>query len=579
MKLSIDESKLSEEDKKNPIIQLLLEINRQQAEVIQQLKDEINRLKKHPRKPKMKPSNLEKKEKSGSKKGKRAGSEKKFKTAEIEIHHDEKIEPDDIPAGSRFVYYRDFVVQDIKIEACNTRYRLKVYETPDGEYIVGKLPENLNGKHFGPSLIRFVLYQYYHCHVTQPLLLEQLHEIGIDISAGYLNSLLIEGKESFHQEKEDMLSVGLKVSSYINVDDTGARHKGKNGYCTYIGNEVFSWFESTERKNRINFLKCLRAGHSDFYLNIDALTYMQVNKLPKNQLKSLIGHFNHMFPSQDHWDTFLTDNGIVKQRHRKIATEGALIGSIIEHGISDKLVIVSDDAGQFNVLRHALCWVHAERLISKIVVFSDQAQKELADVKDRIWSLYNDLKDYKLNPNEKDKRRLEKIFDKIFTLKTDSATLNEALKRIHKNRAELLLVLERPDIPLHNNSAENAIREYVKRRKISGGTRNELGRLARDTFTSLKKTCRKLGLSFWQYLKDRIENIGSYPTLSSLIKEQALKVAGNKKSVELPVDFDSSAGNGCPDIPKYVPKDEMNHLAQKPSSMVDLLLSESLKPG
>lgn len=186
MSLSIIESKLSEKDRTNPTVQLLLEINRQQAEEIQQLKDEINRLKKHPRKPNIKPSNLEKKNKAKSKKGKRAGSKKKDKTAELKIHKNKEIEPDHIPTGSRFIAYRDFVVQNIKIEPCNIRYRLKVYETPDGNYVVGKLPENLNGKHFGPDLIQFILYQYYHCHVTQPLLLEQLREIGIDISSGYL---------------------------------------------------------------------------------------------------------------------------------------------------------------------------------------------------------------------------------------------------------------------------------------------------------------------------------------------------------------------------------------------------------
>ena len=100
--------------------------------------------------------------------------------------------------------------------------------------------------------------------------------------------------------------------------------------------------------------------------------------------------------------------------------------------------------------------------------------------------------------------------------------LNVALKRIYKNKAELLLIWERPDIPLHNNGAENAIREYVKRRKISGGTRSNTGRQCRDTFTSLKKTCRKLGVSFWQYLKDRIENIGLIPDLQELVRQQIL---------------------------------------------------------
>ena len=115
------------------------------------------------------------------------------------------------------------------------------------------------------------------------------------------------------------------------------------------------------------------------------------------------------------------------------------------------------------------------------------------------------------------------MFDTIFSSKTASATLNTVLKRIYQNKSELLLVLDRPDIPLHNNGAESAIREYVKKRKISGSTRSETGRQCRDTFTSLKKTCRKLGLSFWQYLKDRIETTDLIPDLSELIREHSLK--------------------------------------------------------
>jgi hypothetical protein len=354
-------------------------------------------------------------------------------------------------------------------------------------------------------------------------LLEQLHELDIDISTGQLNNMLIENKEHFHQEKDRILAVGLQVSSYINVDDTGARHKGKNGYCTHIGNEYFSWFESTASKSRINFLKLMRAGHSDFAINMDAICYMQSNKLPQKPLEAIIENKGMIFANDAQWDAFLTDHGIVKDRHVRIATEGVLIGAIIEHGISKHLVIVSDDAGQFNVLLHALCWIHANRAIDKIIPFTDQATTDLNKVKDQIWQLYEGLKAYKENPTPKDKQRLEDLFDEIFTQKTSSASLNAALKRIYNNKSELLLVLERPDIPLHNNGAENAIREYVKKRKISGSTRSELGRRCRDTFTSLKKTCRKLGISFWQYLKDRIEKIGFIPDLSELIREFALK--------------------------------------------------------
>jgi hypothetical protein len=385
------------------------------------------------------------------------------------------------------------------------------------------LPERLNGKHYDPELIGFILYQYHHCGVTQPLLLEQLREFGVDISAGQLSNILIEEKDRFHQEKDRILAVGLEVSSYINVDDTGARHKGKNGYCTHIGNESFSWFESTESKSRINFLKLMRAGYSDFVINMDAICYMQSNKLPQKPLQAIIENQGVIFANDCQWNDFLAQTGIVKDRHVQIATEGTLIGSIIEHGISKNLVIVSDDAGQFNVLLHALCWIHANRAIDKIIPFTDQAKEDLDTIKDQIWQLYEGLKAYKANPKPTDKKRLRDLFDEIFTQTTSSAALNLALKRIYNNKSELLLVLERPDIPLHNNGAENAIREYVKKRKISGSTRSDYGRRCRDTFTSLKKTCRKLGVSFWQYLKDRIEKIGLIPDLSDLVRQQALK--------------------------------------------------------
>jgi hypothetical protein len=531
MKVNLKPPSIPEDDK-NPLVSQLATFIEQQADIIehqaeqiQQLKDEIARLKNQPPRPKIGPSSLEKKKKGKAKrrKSQRAGSKKRHKTAQLTIHQEQAVEPENIPDGSEFRYYRPFVVQDLKLEAHNTRYRLKVYQTPEGNYVVGKLPAFLNGGHYGPTVIGFALYQYYHCHVTQPLLLEQLHELDIDISKGQLNNILIENKACFHQEKDHILAVGLQVSSYINVDDTGARHQGRNGYCTHIGNQLFSWFESTESKSRINFLKLLRAWHSDYLINMDAIAYMATNQLPKYVLNSIITHLGTIFANDCQLNAFLADKGIVKDRHVQIATEAVLIGSIIEHGISKHLVIISDDAGQFNVLLHGLCWIHANRAIDKIIPFSDQAEKDLATVKDQVWLLYEGLKKYKHNPKLKEKKRLADRFDKIFSSKTSSATLNTVLKRIYNNKSELLLVLDRPDIPLHNNGAENAIREYVKKRKISGSTRSETGRQCRDTFTSLKKTCRKLGVSFWQYLKDRIEKTGFIPDLSELIREHVLK--------------------------------------------------------
>jgi transposase IS66 family protein len=529
MRLKINLPEIAEIEKTPLVSQLLIVIEQQASiigqlsEQIQLLKDEIARLKNQSPRPKIKPSSLEQKSRGKKKpKGKRPGSKKKHKTAEIIIHDSVPVELQNIPEGSWFKGYNDFVVQGLKMEAHNVCYRLKTYETPDGKYICAKLPPHLNGKHFSPELIRFVLYQHHQCCVTQPLLLEQLQELDIDISKGTLNNILIEGKDDFHNEKDRILAEGLKVSAYINVDDTGARHKGKNGYCTHIGNESFSWYESTKSKSRINFLKLLRAGYSDVAINIDAISYMMENKLPQKSLAPIIENLGMLFVVDCQWNDFLKQNGIVKDRHVQIATEGVLIGSIIEHGISNHLVIVSDDAGQFNVLLHALCWIHANRAIDKIIPFTNEAKKDLDTVKDQIWRLYDGLKAYKENPTPADKKRLSDMFDEIFSQTTTSALLNAALKRIDNNKSELMLVLERPDIPLHNNSAENDIRDCVKKRKISGSTRSDLGRKSRDTFTSLKKTCRKLGVSFWQYLIDRIEKKGVIPDLSDLVRQHAL---------------------------------------------------------
>jgi len=520
--------KIPEEEKTPVILELLVIIeqisvaNMLQAEEIQLLKDEIARLKGQKPKPKIRPSKLEedRKKKKKSSSGKRPGSQKRKKTADLVIHKEIPIPPESIPPGSTFKAYQPYIVQGIKILPYNVCYLLERWATPGGKNIVGKLPSHVQG-HYDFQLKGYILYQHNHCQVTQPLLLEQLWEWGVDISAGQLNRILTEDNDIFHNEKDDILSTGLKVSDYVNVDDTGARHNGKNGYCTHIGNELFAWFQSTDSKSRINFLELLRTGQTDYVINEDALEYMSNQRLAKSTLHLLEDHCKKQFADISEWQAHLQELGIVNHRHIKIATEGALIGSVLHHGLPKNLVIVSDDAGQFNILNHALCWIHAERTLNKLIAPNEEKRKILEDVRKQVWDLYNDLKAYKDYPDETKKAQLEKRFDEIFTQKTDYQMLNLALGRLYENKAELLLVLERPEIPLHNNLSENDIREYVKRRKVSGSTRSELGRRCRDTFTSLKKTCRKLGISFWHYLLDRLSKSQQIPYLPHLIAHQA----------------------------------------------------------
>ncbi|MEZ5845598.1 MAG: transposase [Geminicoccaceae bacterium] len=188
----------------------------------------------------------------------------------------------------------------------------------------------------------------------------------------------------------------------------------------------------------------------------------------------------------------------------KIATEAALWGSINHHGLLNDTVIVSDGAGQFRVGQHGLCWVHAERLIHKLTGFNDSQRRAIDLVRQLVWWFYADLKAYKRDPEKLRATQLRARFDRIFKRKTGFATLDRLLARLHARKPELLLVLDRPEIPLHTNGSENDIRCHVTKRKISGGTWSDAGRQARDTLLGCMKTCQKLNVSFFQFLGHRL---------------------------------------------------------------------------
>lgn len=521
---------IAEEDL-TPLVRHLIELLRQQGEQLehlttenQELRDEIARLKKHARRPTLKPSQLERQKTSAPPKdGKRPGSAKRHKTATLEIHEVRRIAPDTPPADATFSGYTTYTVQDLRITCHNTRYELERWETPDGSVYAGQLPPAVAESHFGPTLRSFVLYQYYHGHVTQPRLREQLREYGVDISSGQLSRLLTEDHDAFHTEKADLLSTALQVSPYLQVDDTSARHQGKNGYCTQIGNAWLTWFASTESKNRLNFLKLLRAGHTAYVLAPEAFTYMEQQGVPKAWLAKLQAFRGYVFPDDAAWQGFLTWLGLESPGHLQTVTEGAVLGTILFYEVAPDLVILSDGAGQFAILRHALCWIHAERSITKLIPLTNQERTALETVRDQFWHCYHALKTYQQAPAPSHKAVLEQQFDDLVAGQTAYPALDAVLDRLAQHKPELLQVLDHPKVPLHNNGSEQALRDYVTRRKIRGGTRSEAGRQSRDTFTSLKQTCRKLGVSFWHYLLDRLDKQDTIPPLAALIRQRALK--------------------------------------------------------
>ena len=274
----------------------------------------------------------------------------------------------------------------------------------------------------------------------------------------------------------------------------------------------------------MNFHDLLRAGHTDYVINEAALNYMRGRALAGPVISQLAAQPQTHFADQAAWRAHLDRLGIsalqVTPDPVQIATEGALWGSIHAHGFLRDTVVVSDDAGQFVVGRHALCWIHAERLVHKLDTFTDLHRTAQQHIRGLIWWYYADLKAYCAAPTARRRSEMRARFDRIFRRRTGFVTLDRLLERLHANKVELLTVLERPDIPLHTNGSERDIRCHVIKRKISGGTRSDAGRDCRDAFLGLMHTCSKLGIAFWDYLGARlgIEAHPPVPYLPSLVR-------------------------------------------------------------
>lgn len=371
---------------------------------VRTLRDEVDVLKGHKPVPAFKGSGLVKKTNPrddelpppGSGAPKRPGSAKRSKTAQLAIHEERIVQPDGpLPEGSKFVGFRRSVVQDLRIEAHNTCYLRAVWRTPEGRYQVGPRPAGAG--HFGPTLRAYVLYQHHHCHVTQPKLAEQLREWGVEVSAGQLNALLVQGATAFTAEKTAILTTGLQVSPVVTVDDSGARHAGANGYVLNGSSPLFAWFKSTASKSRTNFLTLLHASAVDYRINEAALHYMATHGLAPATLLRLRRGRRGGGPELSRLAKYMALSGVTSLDEQRIVTEGALWGALAGK-VHPRLASVSDGASQFNVAEHGLCWVHAERPVHKLIAADDAQRAAQESARSSIWALFKALRRYQEAP-------------------------------------------------------------------------------------------------------------------------------------------------------------------------------------
>ena len=226
---------LSHADLKSLVLKLLEEAAELRRTVAAQ-RDEIARLKGGPGRPNIKPSGMDKATEprppppTGSEPRQKGG-----KTSKLSIHEERTVTVAAPPQGSRFKGYTNFCGAGPGDPLARREF------PPRALAEAGRRHDDSTsaGRHqraFRPELRRFVLAQYHQGQMTVPRLLAQLRAFGIVISKRQLVRLLIAGQDGFLAENREVLRAGLSSAAWVTVDDTGARHKAANGFCTQIGN-------------------------------------------------------------------------------------------------------------------------------------------------------------------------------------------------------------------------------------------------------------------------------------------------------------------------------------------------------
>ncbi len=492
---------------------------------IQQLKDEINRLKGQKGKPNIKANSSDKNNKPDKHKfiQPKKKWKKRSKLDKVKIDDTKTVKYEGaLPLDAEHKGYRSIVIQDISINTNNIEYELERYYSPSqGKTYEASVPDYISGE-FGATLKSWVLFWCFNSRMSEEKIYQLLADIGISISQGQISNMIIKGQDKFHKEKMEIISAGIKSRPYQHIDDTGARVNGVNQYFTVLCNDYYSAFFIRPKKNRLSVIDILNQEEELSYLiNSYALTFLNERNLKSSVISALSSFLQMPAMHQDSFEKELTHLiPELKNRHKTLILEAAAIAAYQEkHSSAVIEKIVCDDAKQFHDITRlrALCWIHEERHYQKLTPFFLHYQKLVADFRSQIWEYYYELTQYKENPNEEDKERLSASFDEIFSTQTGYDELDKRIRLTRAKKDYLLVVLNYPEIPLHNNAAELALRAYIVKRKISFGTRTHEGTKSWETFFTIMDTSRKLGVNFRDYLYDRISELYKMPSLASLI--------------------------------------------------------------
>jgi Transposase IS66 family len=497
----------------------------------QGLRDAINRLKGEPGKPPTKPNVPPAPPTDHSSEQERRVPRERVKRAKnttITIDREQilPVDPASLPPDAEFKGYQDVIVQDLIIQTDNVRFRKEQYYAPStGRTYLAPLPAGYAGQ-FGPGIKALTLVFYYASQMSEPKIHEFFTHLGVQIAEGTISNLLIKDQDAFHAEQAAAYLAGLRSGPWQHLDDTATRGRGQTCHCHIVCNPLHTTYRTTATKDRLTIIDVLCNGEPrSFRLDADALAYLeaagvaQVRRqhllhLPRDQMldeMTLLGLLDEHLPG-------------VGAQTRKWIMEALAVSAYHAQGeVPVVRLLVCDDAPQFHWVTDdlALCWVHEGRHYKKltpcVTLHREQLDKFLTD----FWNYYHDLRHYQNQPTAAERARLETAFDRLFTPPTGYWALDERIVLTRQKKGQLLMVLEHPEIPLHNNAAELGARQRVRQRDVSFGPRTVEGTQAWDTFMSLAATTKKLGVSFYHYIHDRVSGTNQLPQLADIIDERA----------------------------------------------------------
>ena len=500
----------------------------------QKLRDEISLMKGEQPKPDIKPSRKRPGEDISSeeeRKPKNTPKNKKPKTKKDKIKIDRvevcEVDKDILPDDAEFKGYQSVVVQEIIIKTDNVEYKKEIYYSPSQKKTyMGKTPSEIGGE-FGPG-VKSTIYTLKHvANVSEAKIHEFMDNFDIHISPATISRILTKNNELFHQEKFDIFLAGLLSTDYQQMDDTSSRVHSQNHYAQIVCNPYYTAYFTTPRKDRLTILDILRGdpdGRARSYcFNEEAFDLMVEFRLSKKLIGRLREITSGKTLDESQMQELLEiiyptpDKG--KNNRIRIMEAGAIAAYHQQTDFPVIPILLTDDAPQFKLLTYeqALCWIHDGRNYKKLRPVVPVHREKLEKFLGQYWDYYRKLIQFKETPTPEELKRLSAEFDDLFSTKTGYRALDDRIAKTMDKKSELLMALKRPEVPLHNNESELGARAQVRRRDVSLHTMTEDGTKANDTFLTIVQTAKKLGVSAYAYIYDRVSKRFCMPTLAELI--------------------------------------------------------------